>query len=744
MPLEEPVPVKKRRVLSSDYDNMAEQIKADFEKRSSLKERKSHEELWTEVDRQVHMQPMSKIDENRAKDPDYSWQSAMEMGDLATASEILTADTKRLIFPQDRTWMGVHVDIQEDRLRIRNDAANNAPMDQGTVTKLQRRADGELRAFMNQQHIDFGLRERVELSIKESLHHGSFVAIARWDEIQQYSMGGVFDAKAAPVWHPESMWNCYPETGNLGSDMLYQGSMIIKDEKPFDWIMRQTRFINKNKLKNETKDAAKNPPIKIWKYYGDITIQRKTDNIFLPNMEIWVANQNVVILAEPMNYVSVIYGGYDRVDVRDPYHMSPIVKQSPNQKIQTIITNKFLDNIDLKLDPTIIYDGNDPNLIAMGGPKVIPGRQYPSKGGVQNFQQIDVGDPSWAVEAIQYFDAKQQQATGVSAARTGATRQADRITATQIEQEAAGSELRTIDFVNKIEKGITSFLYIQHELNKAKLGQYKFYNPEPGMPDFTTVRKKDLPSDVVFEVIGSKGVLTERRRSQATNEVTAFLLSNPITQDIPDVIAVATQMYADAGNKNPERLMNIPGEDDAVQIALERQAAEFQAQLEQLQQQLVGVSQELVKKEMELVNARDQLQLRNERAEGTENALREQNRILKANQRLQTDYLENVGKIQDEQEKLQDLIDELDMMQEHVKIRQEGFAEGQASAGGEQTESADGPATPGMVMQFQKPKALRIVRDEETGDMIGVVPVESEDTPTVTISGDVIENGTSS
>lgn len=721
---EDLVPVKKRRFLSSDYDNIAEQIKKEAKDRKALKARTANEVLWKEVDRQVHMEAMEKVDVNGAKDPDRDWESALELGDLSTASEIKTADAMRLIFPQDRTWYTAHADIEPDRINNRQVAAGNPPLDSTEEGKLQKFANAELRALMSQQHADFGFRDRLELSIKEAQHHGGFVAEVAWEEMQQYAMGGALKSQAAPVWIPHSMWNCYPETNELGVNLIYQGSMIICGTKSFDWVMRQNNFINLNKLKNSTKDQKKQ--VELIHYFGDITIQRKGDNVFLPNMKITVANKDTVIFAQPLDSTVIIYGRYDRVDVRDPYAMSPLVKQSPNHTIATIIANRFIDNVNLKLDPTIIYDGNDPQLIQMGGPKIIPGRQYPTKGGLQNFQQIDVGDPSWAIQAITFFDDKGKQGTGVSAARTGQTRQADRITATQIEEEAAGSEIREIDFVNKVEKAVKSYLYISHEMNKKNLGKYKFYNPEPGMPDFDTLSKVDLPKDVHFDVVGSKGLLTERRRSRQTTETTAFLLSNPATADIPNLIENARQMYADAGNKNPERLMNIPNEEDKVQKAVQAAIEEAQQIIQQLQEQVKDLGTKLVKSEMELTNSRDQLQLRNERAEGDESALRDQIRLMKATQKMQTDFIENQGKLIDKQAELEEKISELSKMEEIAAAKKEGFDSGSATA--ERTEPAEQQSGGGTEMNFGdvtqvlEPRALKIVRDE-AGDMDLVVPV---------------------
>jgi len=695
---------KKRRFLSSDYDYIADYIKQQLGERRGLDKRKNHEILWKEVDRQVRMEPMERI----IKDKDEEWRSALELGDLSTACEVLAADALRLIFPQDRSWMQAHIEIEEDRLQVRDEAEVGQKMSKKRLREIQKRADAELRAMMTQQHTDFGLRARTELSIKDALKHGSFVAEILWQENQQYKMGGVFESVASPVWIPHSMWDCYPETLELGTDLLYQGSMIITSQKTGEWIMRQKNFINLSTFqKRNTKPSN---PVEIMTYYGDITVKRKTDDIFLPNMRIRVA-EGTVIQAEPMNNISIIYGGYDRIDVKDPYYLSPLVKHSPNQTLTTIIANRFLDNVELKLEPPIVYNGNDAQLVSQGGPRMYPGAKSPTKGGAQDFKQIDVGDPSWAVPAIQFFKSETQEGTGVSSARSGAQRQADRVTATQIEQEAQGAEIRTIDFVGKMEKGLRAYLYIQHELNKKNLKKYRFYNPEMGMKDFDTLTKAELPKIVHFEIVGSKGVLMERRRSEATSAVTAFLLGNEMTAGLVNVENVAKQMYLDAGNKTPESLLNVGDENDKLQKAIEAVQAQAQEVIQQMQQEAQKIGQDLVKSEQENAAKGQEIKLIKERALTTENALREEIRALKAQMERTADFLQDIGKIKDEKEKLERI--ELEIKHQKEKNSEE------APRGTSEEKQ------PSVVVNIEKGAGFRVKRDEN-GDMQEVLPLEAE------------------
>ena len=698
--------IKKRRFLGSDYDFIGNYITEELDKRKTLDERKSHEALWREVDRQVHMKSLEVI----STDPEDSWKSALELGDLSTASEVLAADALRLIFPQDRSWLNVHTKIDFERLAPRFELAQGQELSEKKKSKIQRQSDGELRALMTQQHMDFGLKTRVGLSIKEALHHGSFVAEVRWEEMSQYATGGAIKSASAPVWTPHSMWNCYPETGDLSTNLIYTGSMMIEWQKDYNWVMRQTEFINLTKLKNKTTNTKE--PINLITYFGDITVERKGEPIFLPNMKI-VVSDKVVLYAKPMDNVSIIYGGYDRVDVRDPYYMSPIVKQSPNHKISTIIANKFLDNVELKLDPPIVYDGNDATLIKQGGVRVIPGHQTPSKGGAQNFKQVDIGDPSWAANAIKFFKGEIQEGTGVSSSRAGAQRQADRVTATQIEQESQGAEVRTIDFVGKIEKGLKVFLYIQHDLNKKRMGKYTFYNPEMGMKDFEELTKSDLPQEVHFEIVGSKGVITERRRSQATNEVTTFLMSNPITADLVNEVEVAKQMYMDAGNKNPERLLKVSDENSQMKRAIAQVQEKAQQVIEEMQQKSQEIGQKLVSTELELKNAQDQLKLRNERANGTETALRDQIVMLKANAKQQMEFMRSLMELKNEKDEIEDMQKDMDhKMEMKGKMDMDGKMEKKEQS-------------PPVVVNI-KPTGYKFNRDEN-GDMTEALPIDDDD-----------------
>lgn len=580
-------PVKKRKIRASDWQEVETFIKEELGRRKDSDFRKDHEVIWKEVDRQIAMKPMVKYMPD-GKEAPRDWQSAFELGELSKASEIIAADVMRLIFPANRTWFESHVKAPK---KLDPQTGKTVPVDQ----KLQQKADAVYRSLLAQQHMDFGLRARVELSVKESLHHGSFVATCEWEVQNKIHDGKGVESLEAPVWKPHSMWNCYPDSSPAvipDGAIFYTGSMMIVSYMPRYKVLalKGDGYMNISntkipKRKNTNKDVDTDD-IELVTYYGDLTIERDDGDIFLPNSRCMTANETIIFYApNEMPFPQVIYMGYERQDVRDPYFTSPIVKNSPMQKMTTILANKFIDGIDLWTRPPGTYDGNDAYLVRQGGPNLAPGSMTPSKGS-NKVTFMQVGDPKAALQGVQFGLQKIEEGTAVNAIRSGAS-DADRKTATEVTNTQQSGEVRTVDFVSKIEpSGLRRFLYMQHEFNLKYMKDYSFYCPEKELPDFIILQKKDLPQTVHFEIVGSKGVLGEQRRAQQMTAVTAFASGNPLFAPLLNAPQILIDMYEDAGVKGAETYVNTQKPQIPPQV---------QQQIQQLQQQLQEMGQELQK-----------------------------------------------------------------------------------------------------------------------------------------------------
>lgn len=568
--------VKKRKITlqGKDGENIAAFIKKTLEARRGKDFRKTAERMWKEVDRQVSMEAMERTAKNQNSQ---DWRSAIEIGELSRSSEVLSADIRRMAFPQNRAWFDPHVKIEP----------KEAAEAQISEEELQQFTDGALRALMAQQQLDFAFKSRTDLSVKEALHHGGYVA-----EVDDISMlgstpDGAVSEINAPVWVPHSMWNCYPDDAPsvVQGALFYTGSMIIcsyMSQNTLDnvsgkgWIKETISKLEKPKEDHEV----------VW-YHGDVTISRtKGSDIYLPNVKCGAIKDKLVYyMPNDLSHSRIIYNGYERLDVRNPYYISPLMKMSPTQKIATVLSNKLIDSIELKVEPSCVYDGNDPDMVMTGGPDFTPGSKTPSKN-LANFKINDVGDPGAALTGVQFYISELQKGTSVDSIRSGMTSSTEQ-TATEVERTRQGGQIRTIDFLDKHElQGLRPFLYLQHESNLKNLKTYQFYSAEMDSPDFVSVSGEDLPKTVHFDVVGSKGMIEEDQRQAATMQVTQFMYSIGAGNKI-NIDKLAKEMYQDAGNKNPERFLNITDEATSAQ-----QLEQMQAQMQEIQQQAQAIQAE--------------------------------------------------------------------------------------------------------------------------------------------------------
>jgi hypothetical protein len=163
-----------------------------------------------------------------------------------------------------------------------------------------------------------------------------------------------------------------------------------------------------------------------------------------------------------------------------------------------------------------------------------------------------------ALQGLQLALQKLEEGTAVNAIRSGGN-ESDRKTATEVSKTAQGAEVRTVDFVAKLEPGgLRPFLYMQHEMNLKHMEKYSFYCSEKELPDFISVEKDELPKVVHFEIVGSRGLLGEEQRTQRMTAVTAFASGNPLFAPLLNAKDILIDMYEDAGVKGAEKYIKAP------------------------------------------------------------------------------------------------------------------------------------------------------------------------------------------
>ena len=424
--------------------------------------------------------------------------------------------------------------------------------------------------------------DRVELLVKEALHHGSFVAEIETVELQMVVDGTKTKTLKAAMPVPHSMWNCYPDhsTSVIGASMFYEGTMfverylprylcerMVKDAKEDGWMPSQWKKIPKDE--NVIRDDQRTRDVKITTYWGDINIERDDGDLYFPNHKVIMMNGTLVYMAPNKTpWPPVIYRGYERLDVRDPYYTSPIIKMSPMQKLSSMLANKYMDGVELVLEPPIVYDGNDPDFVLNDGPIIAPGSKVSSKGAVA-FKEVKIGDPKVALEGLQLCLAEMKDKLGRPSKKP-----LNRATVEEVEKADRDEEISLINFIAKMEVALRSYLYMQHMINVQEMDAYSFYDPEADDDDFIRWTKNDLPKEVHFEVVGARGVLGERQRSTMMTSVTAFASSNPLFQPLLETQELLVQMYQDAGVKNPERFVKRANVSDPAQLVVKLQQAQ--------------------------------------------------------------------------------------------------------------------------------------------------------------------------
>ena len=573
--------VKKRRVLKRDQDEIAAYIQDEWTTRHNSKERESHETIWDEVDRQIRMETPSTM--NKSGNPEEDWMNAIQLGALANASEVSVADAKRLAFPIDRRWFTPHVQA---------DVVDRSE---------QRTADNLLRNLMVQQMKDFGFKGRIKLALKEIYHHGGVVATVEKQEMLHHHSGSRREKLVAPVWVTHSMRRSYPDPSPAvqGTEMFYQGSMIIESWIPMSKAKKVKTWLNRDKLKESKKFKDH---IHVLTYYGDLTISRQDGNIWTPNRKTLI-NDGLFLFSEVNEtpYSPVIYTGYERDNVTDPYYTSPLIRIAPTGKFTTEMANRTMDAVQLKVSPPDQWDALDSHLAATGGPDLSPGAHNKTRGG-KGIAIIDIGTETatTGLAATQWGMSEIEKATKTNAPR-GAVAPGTEVTATEAVKEEQRSEAPKVEFVSSFEEqALLPYLYMHHDLNKLHLESYEFYNDDPRTQDFLRASKSDLPKKTKFEIVGSRELLGEEQRTARVINTAQIAAGIPQIAAQTDWAEVSLMLWESTRVKDPGRFVIEQEDDKLPREAFEQAAQQAQQIVQELQQQLQQTGEKLQQAEAQV------------------------------------------------------------------------------------------------------------------------------------------------
>lgn len=533
---------KTRRFTAKDFSTIAEYI---VEKRDERKRaRKDMETQWTEIDRQLAMTPKTDYKKNPLTGmdkPGMSWLPEKELPLQAQTLEILCADARRIMFPDNGPWFRAHTLCSDEYLRTVS-FANMIAGEQNDLPSniTQDNADKLVEGVMAYVHEQQNFYQQIDRFNAEVFKYGTGVGRVRkarkpvWIETAR---GTAREDVLLPVFFASSIRDTFlDETPQfvmneghiIGPSTIFckrqkltdlvlaakYGSTDINDEDG-GWMPKMLKGI----------ESDKDGCVEVIRWEGDLVVERKVaDNLFIPGVLATVVlssgKPTVVKLAfREKPFTSYVTQPYHIENVKSPYGVSPLMKGEPLQAAATEMFCRLLQSAILNTEPPVQYDPEDPYFSSSGGPIIEPRALWASAGDVK---PIQIGDPGQLLQAYAAITTHYSDVTGMHAPRLG-QQTVSHTTAYAKEAELSRGQVRTVDYSNSMLDGAMAkildmqFAYLPDVWNETR----PVWIPEYG--GFVNVFKEAIPEACVFEIFGSAGPAEERARIQdqmnAVNQV---------------------------------------------------------------------------------------------------------------------------------------------------------------------------------------------------------------------------------
>ncbi|HEY6019650.1 MAG TPA: hypothetical protein VIY48_07045 [Candidatus Paceibacterota bacterium] len=524
---------KARRFDQRDFDTIAEYIQDIFATRK--RKRKDKEKVWKEIDRQLRMEPITahKVSPitGRTK-PGMGWKPEIELPLSAQTLEILCADARRMIFPDNGPWFRAHAfmsDAYLNKISFKSLLAGSeldlpTPIDQDNCDKI-------VEGIMGDIHEQQGFFSQIDRFNAEAFKYGTAVGRvrkARKDVYIDTARGVSKEEQLLPVFFASSIKDTYlddtPQFVLNEGFVIGPGTIFSKRQKLADLVVAAQRG-SKSPLDEDggwmpskLKDlqADKDGCVDVIRWEGDLVVERKTvDNLFIPGALVTLVvsggKPRVVKLAfREKPFSSYITQPYHVEDVNSPYGVSPLEKGMPLQKAATAMFGSLVESGFLNVEPPVQYDPDDPQFTSTGGPLIEPRALWGSSGEIKVHQ---IGDPGALLNAYATIVTHFADVTGMHAPRLG-QQTVSHTTAYAKEAELSRGQVRTVDYANTLLDGAMSrildmqFSYLADVWGKER----DVWIPDYG--GFVTVFKDVIPPACVFEIFGSAGPADQRASMQ--------------------------------------------------------------------------------------------------------------------------------------------------------------------------------------------------------------------------------------
>lgn len=523
---------KGRKFDQSDFDTIAVFIRDTWMKRK--KDRNEIEKNWDEIDRQLKLKPedVSSRGPGGHYKEEGKWLPAMELPNQAYTLEVLTADARRMLFPDSGNWFTSHVLLSDSYLK-RIDLDSLVAGDENEVpTRItQDGADKLLTGWLEHYHNQYDFKGHIDIMNAEAFKYGTMAARARVVEKElliDTDRGTIKKTQKIPVLFPVSIKTLYLD--DTVTNLMHEGFMVSPAIIREFWRSAPDTIIAANKGSTSPDDTDggwmpaqlkelepdDNGGYQILEWEGDIVVPRKTvKSVYAGNTIITVAvgkNQARVFRFRFNNreFSSYLYQPYHIEGTDTSYGVSPLMKGMPIQKAASLILNRLIAWGVLNVQPPIAYDRGDPWFSAEGGPVIEPAALWPTLGKIEPKQ---IGNGEVLLQIYQALLKQYEDLTGVNAPRLGA-QTISHTTAFAKNVEVTRGTVRTVDYVNSVMSGILNrWLQIELELGKEAMQKdEEFFISDYG--GWVSIKPKHLPDKAVFDVYGNGEPQEEMAKTQ--------------------------------------------------------------------------------------------------------------------------------------------------------------------------------------------------------------------------------------
>ena len=544
-----------RRFDDRDWKHIAEFVIQEFERRKNA--RRDRERHWKEIDRQIAMDPDISFKKlpNGEVDIRKRWMAEMELPLQAQALEVLTADARRMLFPDSGPWFRAHAEVTDDYLEKVNFKSIILGDESQVPSEItQDNADKLVEGFLVHNLRQYDHATRFDIINAETFKYGMGVGRARLERKNIYineARGVRKEKQRLPVLVPCSIKNTYLDNPkpSMHSAQVLGPAHISHEYIKFENI---ALAVNNGSTDPDDDDGGwmpkqiskvqpdKNGYVQILEMEGDIIIPRKTvRSVVIPGAIVTVAlggtdkstqATKAVIRFRFRKYPfsSYLLFPYHYEGSDDAYPTSPLMKGRPVQIMATDALNRLTDAAMLKNAPPVGYDSNNMAFANAGGPEIAPYAQWETADPVKVYTEIG-GDPAALAGVMSQAINLYAQLTGVLPARIGA-QTVSHTTAyakgTEIQQGAA----RTVDYVNSTGHGpVTRWLDMSYQMGRDVLKKNEdisFFIEAYG--GFVEIDKTMLPERVSFEWFGSGGPAEQNQK--IANKMNALQLALKMDQ----------------------------------------------------------------------------------------------------------------------------------------------------------------------------------------------------------------------